>query len=101
MPVWSRDIQYGAAAGFIIIVGVAAIQLGFSANLVLALLAGIGVSSTRGHDRRQRSAVSARCLQSGSYLRQRVPAVESGSSSAENRSRSRQSICAAEPHDTK
>ena len=43
MPVWSRDIQYGAAAGFIVIVGIVAIQFGFSAKLVLALLAGVGV----------------------------------------------------------
>lgn len=43
MPVWSKDIQYGAAAGFIIIVGIVAIQFGFSAKLVLALLAGVGV----------------------------------------------------------
>lgn len=43
MPVWSKDIQYGAAAGFVIIVGVVAIQFGFSAKLVLALLAGVGV----------------------------------------------------------
>jgi hypothetical protein len=43
MPVNSRDIQYGAAAGFVIIVGIVAIQFGFSAKLVLALLAGVGV----------------------------------------------------------
>jgi hypothetical protein len=43
MPVWSRDIQYGAAAGFVLIVGIVAIQFGFSAKLVLALLAGVGV----------------------------------------------------------
>ena len=43
MPPWSKDIQYGAAAGFIVIVGIVAIQFGFSAKLVLALLAGVGV----------------------------------------------------------
>lgn len=43
MPVWSRDLQYGAAAGFIVIVGIVAIQFGFGAKLVLALLAGVGV----------------------------------------------------------
>jgi len=43
MPVWSKDIQYGAAAGFVIIVGIVAIQFGFSAKLVLALLAGLGI----------------------------------------------------------
>lgn len=42
MPPWSKDIQYGAAAGFVIIVGVIAMQFGFSAKLVLALLAGVG-----------------------------------------------------------
>jgi hypothetical protein len=43
MPVWSKDAQYAAAAGFVIIVGVVATQFGFSAKLVLALLAGVGV----------------------------------------------------------
>lgn len=43
MPAWSRDVQYGAAAGFVIIVGIVAVQFGFSAKLVLALLAGVGV----------------------------------------------------------
>ncbi len=43
MPVWSKDVQYGAAIGFVIIVGIVAIQFGFSAKLVLALLAGVGI----------------------------------------------------------
>jgi hypothetical protein len=43
MPVWSKDVQYGAAAGFVIIIGIVAIQFGFSAKLVLALLAGVGI----------------------------------------------------------
>ena len=43
MPVWSKDIQYGAAIGFVILVGIVAIQFGFSAKLVLALLAGVGI----------------------------------------------------------
>jgi hypothetical protein len=43
MPPWSKDVQYGAAAGFVIIVGIVAIQFGFSAKLVLAILASVGV----------------------------------------------------------
>ena len=43
MPVWFKDVQYGAAAGFIVIVGIVAIQFGFSAKPVLALLADVGV----------------------------------------------------------
>ncbi|MGD0026100.1 MAG: hypothetical protein ABSC37_16030 [Xanthobacteraceae bacterium] len=43
MPVWSKDIQYGAAIGFVVIVGIVAIQFGFNAKLVLALLAGLGI----------------------------------------------------------
>jgi len=42
MPIGSKDVQYGAAIGFVIIVGVVAIQFGFSAKLVLGLLAGVG-----------------------------------------------------------
>ena len=43
MPVTSRDAQFGAAIGFILIVGIVAIYFGFSAKLVLALLAGLGI----------------------------------------------------------
>jgi len=43
MPVNSRDVQYGAAIGFVVIVGIVAIQFGFNAKLVLALLAGLGI----------------------------------------------------------
>jgi hypothetical protein len=43
MPVNSRDVQFGAAIGFIVIVGIVAIYFGFSAKLVLALLAGLGI----------------------------------------------------------
>jgi hypothetical protein len=43
MPNWSRVVQYGAAIGLVIIVGVVAIQFSFSAELVLGLLAGVGV----------------------------------------------------------
>ena len=44
MPVSSRDVQFAAAAGFIVIVGIVAIYFGVSAKLVLALLAGLGIS---------------------------------------------------------
>jgi hypothetical protein len=43
MPVNSRDVQFGAAIGFIVIVGIVAIYFGFSTKLVLALLAGLGI----------------------------------------------------------
>jgi hypothetical protein len=43
MPVSSRDAQFGAVLGFILIVGIVAIYFGFSAKLVLALLAGLGI----------------------------------------------------------
>jgi hypothetical protein len=43
MPVNSRDVQFGAAIGFIVIVGIVAIYFGFSSKLVLALLAGLGI----------------------------------------------------------
>jgi hypothetical protein len=43
MPINSRDVQFGAAIGYIIIVGIVAIYFGFSTKLVLALLAGLGI----------------------------------------------------------
>jgi hypothetical protein len=43
MPVNSRDAQFGAAIGFIVIVGIVAIYFGFSTKLILALLAGLGI----------------------------------------------------------
>jgi hypothetical protein len=43
MPVNSRDVQFGAAIGFIVIVGIVAIYFGFSTKLILALLAGLGI----------------------------------------------------------
>ncbi|MGA8498546.1 MAG: hypothetical protein WB764_23890 [Xanthobacteraceae bacterium] len=43
MPINSRDVQFGAAIGFIVIVGIVAIYFGFSTKLVLALLAGLGI----------------------------------------------------------
>jgi hypothetical protein len=43
MPVNSRDVQFGAAVGFIVIVGIVAIYFGFSTKLILALLAGLGI----------------------------------------------------------
>jgi hypothetical protein len=43
MPVNSRDVQFGAAIGFIVIVGIVTIYFGFSTKLVLALLAGLGI----------------------------------------------------------
>jgi hypothetical protein len=43
MPVNSRDVQFGAAIGFIVIVGIVAIYFGFSTKFVLALLAGLGI----------------------------------------------------------
>ena len=43
MPVSSRDVQFAAAGGFIVIVGIVAVYFGFSAKLVLALLAGLGI----------------------------------------------------------
>jgi len=43
MPVNSRDVQFGAAIGFIVIVGFVAIYFGFSTKLILALLAGLGI----------------------------------------------------------
>lgn len=45
MPVNSRDAKFGAAIGFIVIVGIVAIYFDFSAKLVLALLAGLGILS--------------------------------------------------------
>lgn len=43
MPVNSRDVQYGAAIGFVVIVGIVAIQFGFDAKLALAPLAGLDI----------------------------------------------------------
>jgi len=45
MPVNSRDAQFGAAIGFIVIVGIVAIYFGFSPKLVLGILAGLGILS--------------------------------------------------------